>query len=245
MQNTNDVIKKTKGYKRVWAYLYSLEFDPIFQEKIFKLRDKHQKEITKILYTAEYNMKLFGTKENSADEINISQKLKTDMSKITQDIGLDYTWENVLLYYVIANTFQNVASYGQPFLICDNLTETNLKKKKERSDSLNNTYPLAIYITPYSSQQDIVDFIKKTYKKLIKPIQNKYKKDGVTIGKVRKQRVLDRNLLICSYARHKFSYQKIAQFINGFYPNPKKPFGYDDVAKVVAKCKNGGRMEIK
>jgi hypothetical protein len=59
-------------------------------------------------------------------------------------------------------------------------------------------YPIAILIHPYMTERDIIDLVKKTYKSDIEPLQKKYRKENITLGKSRKKsrKIAERNKLI-------------------------------------------------
>jgi len=63
----------------------------------------------------------------------------------------------------------------------------------------NSIYPIAIKISPYASQRDIIDFVKK-YGRRIKEFQKMYKVDNIKIGryKSKKIEIQKRNELIYS-----------------------------------------------
>ncbi len=47
--------------------------------------------------------------------------------------------------------------------------------------------PVAIVVNPYMTQRDIIDFIKKTYKTSIEPIQKRYRKKNIKLKDSRKK----------------------------------------------------------
>jgi len=49
----------------------------------------------------------------------------------------------------------------------------------------NISYPLAIKVSPYASERDIIDYIKRVYKTWIKPIQKHYQNPNYKIGRSR------------------------------------------------------------
>lgn len=71
-----------------------------------------------------------------------------------------------------------------------NTKSNNLVYLEEVSDIKNNsfgsndieTHPISIRVSPYAVCGDIVDYVNKAYSPIIKPLQVKYRRNGVKIG---------------------------------------------------------------
>lgn len=62
--------------------------------------------------------------------------------------------------------------------------------EEDRQDSRkaaknNRTHPISMRISPYASSTDIVSFINRCYSSQLKPLQDKYRRNGFSIGDVR------------------------------------------------------------
>lgn len=73
------------------------------------------------------------------------------------------------------------------------------------------TYPLAIRFSQYASQRDLIDFIKKTYRKVIAPVQKKYKDSKVKIGKLKTRKKLERDEFI--FKHQNLSRKELAKLV--------------------------------
>jgi hypothetical protein len=72
-------------------------------------------------------------------------------------------------------------------------------------------YPVVIRIGPYASKREIVDYINKLYMNEIEPIQNKYKKVGASIGKVKTRNKYFRDDFI--YKNSELPHREIAKMV--------------------------------
>lgn len=93
-------------------------------------------------------------------------------------------------------------------------------------------FPIALQISPYASERDILDYLKKVYRSEILPIQNKYRQVDAGIGK---------------YKTKKGSIQKRNQFIfqNRYLPRkrlmrlvadkfPGTTLDYSEIGKIIS-----------
>ncbi|MEI6144329.1 MAG: hypothetical protein WCP91_01880 [Candidatus Berkelbacteria bacterium] len=62
----------------------------------------------------------------------------------------------------------------------------------------NKLFPIAIRLSPYATERDILDFVKKTYKTTIKPALDMYKNKDSLIGKIKARdgKIQERNEFI-------------------------------------------------
>jgi hypothetical protein len=59
-------------------------------------------------------------------------------------------------------------------------------------------HPIAILLDPYMNERDLIDFVKKTYKEYIEPLQKKYRDPKLKINRIRNKnpRIKERNKFI-------------------------------------------------
>lgn len=97
-----------------------------------------------------------------------------EIDLLRQDLDLDMQWIITLASYVFYNKLEWHSSFG-------GLLEVH--------DAGEGYRPIAIRVSPYASQRDIIDYVRKIYKAEIEPLQEKYKKEGVLIGSINKRNI--------------------------------------------------------
>jgi hypothetical protein len=142
-------------------------------------------------------------------------------------------------YYIIYNTWFDFWSFGGLVQVEDVNQYLNGPFQFEYEEEANidylkgvfEEYPISILISPYASQRDVIDFIKKTHVTHIRPLQEKYQKPDVKIGKVRKRnnKVLVRNKFI--YENRNLSKRKIAHLVAD---NFDEVLDYTYIAKIIS-----------
>lgn len=98
--------------------------------------------------------------------------------------------------YLFYGTVSCSKSLSPSLLVIANLKERKyIPFETNFGDSDDKLYPIAIKISPYASERDIINFVQKTYRTLIKPLQKKYKVNELSLGKVRikSEKILRRN----------------------------------------------------
>jgi len=92
----------------------------------------------------------------------------------------------------------------------DETTNNFVDDFRKKSDE---KYPISIRVSPYASQNEIVDYIKKRWE-FIKELQDFYRKSNVKIGRVKKKnpKVQERNDFI--YQNRKLPLKKISKLVS-------------------------------
>lgn len=202
----DDVIDSTSAQDKAWKYLKGLSEDPSFLQKIRRIRKKYNLPsdgIQEVLQTK--------SEATGKEVINLPEHLSgTDFEKtidlFTKELGLSWTWSDVIQYYVTYNRWLNIWSYGGLVQVEDLNEYINGPFRYEGDEegyleyvkSILEEHPIAITVSPYATLRDMLDFLKKTYKTHIEPLQNKYKNADIKLGKMRKRNtsVLERNQFI-------------------------------------------------
>lgn len=94
-------------------------------------------------------------------------------------------------------------------------------------------FPIAIRISPYASQRDIIDYIRRAYKNIIVPNQDKYKIPGVNIGKYKKRKssIVERNKFI--YENQNLPLKEISRLVEErFGSEHSLDYGY--IGKIIS-----------
>lgn len=120
------------------------------------------------------------------------------------------------------------------------LTNTLHEEKKPLSDEIrdmdDSAFPIKIGISPYATQRDVLDFVKKLFSSVVQPMLDDYKSPSSKIGKMRKKRKRERDSRI-----YEIKEQKPIQRIRTI----KKEFGEDldfgEVTKIISVQKKKRR----
>lgn len=185
-----------ESINKLESYVNGLVEMPEFQKQVrilrkkYKLPKKGQKEFPSHLYSTDFFSRA---------------------SAFSRKLGLGDHWGLVITHYVLHNKIDFDVSFGAtqfipldlnhllnwdgPYEFRDQLLpKARLADLKEAVQ----TYPVAILITPYASEREIIDYIKRAYRPSIQAIQELYQNPKVKIGKVRQrnQEVKKRNQFI-------------------------------------------------
>jgi len=192
----------TQGYQKLWAYFNEIVKKEYVQSKFRELRKKY--DIPKDGFKNGY----YGNPPREW-AFNLDETARNDISNVTEDIcskfKLHYLdWYEILEYYLFFNKIEQIY-HTNSYNLClvqdlvEEKREYELEKQEgcytgtiEKSDD--EAFPIAVRISPYASQRDIVDYIKRMYP-TIKEAQQKYIDKDVKIGKikVKNQQIQERN----------------------------------------------------
>lgn len=189
----------TQGFKKLWNFAKDLTKKKDFQDMVHVLRKEYDiPEQGFIITTNSWthppeNWKYYGGIEQEQIRIKIREFCKEQQLPVKD-------WRSIFEDYVFYNKlflFQDPNSHN----ICY-VTDIKTKRDslgKEISDDIINAYPVALLISPYASERDILDFVKKLYKTEIEPTQKKHRKE-TALGKSRSKNLQKQ-------ARNEFIYE--------------------------------------
>jgi hypothetical protein len=198
-------INKTSSKKKLWSYLADLTKHSAFRKDLKDFRKKFcidEKGYEKPIYI---KMPVNGHKVLTYPnhvEVESQEGYRIELIKFARKYKLGPLWEDVLECYIFYNKFiintmgsmidvEDVCNYFygpyMDFNEKDVLTDYITQKSQD--------FPVAIFLNPYVSQRDIIDYVKKTFKLEIEPLLKSYREDNVGLGKVRQKnsRVAKRN----------------------------------------------------
>lgn len=209
----------TQAQWKMYNYLCSLNGNENFNNKI--------KEIRRVFSLPEN-----GFDKDLKDEFTFINKLpayideqgeKVDFQKEVYDLatGFDLTipWLGAITSYILYDDFffSKILPYIQTIDISEVLTEQEKANSEPMLDededgdeivvnlieNITEGFPVGIFISPYATGKDIVDYVKKQYKKEIEPAQLKHREKGIKIGKIRgrNQTIQERDLFICKHKK--------------------------------------------
>lgn len=143
--------------------------------------------------------------------IENNRRFMKEIEEYAQSLGLKFLWYEVIKDYVLLDELLihdyiaeiELVDVPREFIIDEEPDDSEVWKdgvkmqrqfEKDRAEML----PIAIQFTPYATQRDLIDYIKLAYKTDIEPLQKKYRRDDVLIGRKRRRdgRILERNRFI-------------------------------------------------
>jgi len=214
--------QNSKGHHKLQSYFFDLVKKNNFIKEVQKIRLKHgiplngyapDKRLTPQLdYLPFLPFDWFNGKVN--DEIH---ELVIDLSKLKKKYELNQAViHNPIDIFVVYNIVQEPQNNMIWDMCCamDLQLEKSNKLIKNFQDRKTEMYPVALSLSPYATQNDIISFIKKYYQRHIKPAQDKYKKSEIKLGCTRRKNVSiqERNDFI--YANYYLPRKQLKQLVN-------------------------------
>lgn len=175
---------KSKGVQKMWNYFLEITKTDYFRNFIKEIRKKYNIPLNGFKDECHYippKSLSFGQKQEIENEI---------ITKICEKYKLHYfDYYEIIEVYIYYNTLHLLGELGSCglFRVSDIIEEKEepFSELFQRSDDM--AYPIAVRISPYASQRDLIDFIKNRiiWKKEIQFLQNKYKDKNIKIGKIK------------------------------------------------------------
>jgi len=193
-----DKCYSAQGYKKLWAYFLDITQKRYFEELIKKAR-KDFKIPSKGFKPIKVRNKINYIYPPEEWEYRDNYAVKQKINKIFKDICKKYDlhfidWYQTIEHYLFYNKIQPIYSlnFANLCMVQDLIEEKEeIESKKEekfyddfieKNDDL--SFPIVIRISPYASQRDIIDYVKRVHS-TINELQEKYIKKEIKIGKVR------------------------------------------------------------
>ncbi len=201
----------SSAYKRVWNYFLYLAKTDDFIEVISKLRMKYR--------IPPQGYSLPGVHFGKPDEWRsitdplAERKFDKEIRKICSKFGLHFVpWEDNVLHYVFYNEIFQFLNEAHSRVLCIHEDTWCLKDEpfpEDMREADDKFYPWSIRYSPYASERDIIDFVRRTYKREIKPAQEHYieKNHLPNIARFRKRTAQERDDFI--YQNRNLTQKKI------------------------------------
>lgn len=203
---------ETQNSQKLWAYFLSITRKDEFREKIEEIRIKCKIPINGFQKKGDIKNTPFGeglwTKKVHKMLISEVEKLCHQYDLFPPDWAT--TFDSYIFY---SKLVKPDLSSGELCTIWDFVEDPESSWSSKSLKDFNSFYPLGIRISPYASQRDILDYVKKHHK-WIRIFQDKYKDENNKITSVRPVRFNKdkRNNYIYKY-RH-LSRKQIAEKLN-------------------------------
>lgn len=182
---------QTQGFKKLWNYYIGVVESDRFQLEVKGLRNKYDLPENGIALPEPGNPWSIPHPEwkHHADR-KLYKKLQDETKVLALKYGLlPKDWVDVIESYI----FHDIS------LICPEPNSRNLcfvSDGETKKDSLGHDitsedvaiYPVNLHISPHASKRDILDYIEKIYATEIEPLQKKYQRPDVKIGKFKSRK---------------------------------------------------------
>lgn len=228
---------KTQAFHKLWNSIRGFITKEKSQEKIKKLRIKYR--------IPKNGFPIFGAtwthppkewdlyKSDCLQRSHLMMTIQKDIKKLCPDGFSEKDFVPIFEEYLFYN---NLFISPEPnshnlIYVTDLKTKLDSLGRKITNNDIA-TYPVAILISPYAGERDILDFVKKLYKIEIEPIQKKYRKADSLIGKFRKRNRTKtmRNQFI--YENRNLPYKKLVPLVSKNFPGHQVDEG--SVGKIIS-----------
>ncbi len=229
---------KAAAQKKMRSYIFSLSTNDDFLNSIAQIREM-------------FSLPQNGFVKDVEDELAFIRALpahrdgrgnETDIQKEVYELALRFhltvPWLGSVMKYVLYDDFfpARIESLVQ-IVGTDALVEE--QERRQDNNALHNiadAFPVGIFVSPYASQRDIVDYVKERYSQEIEPLLVKHREKDSLIGRVRarSESIAVRDAFIC---KHKdLPASKLAHLVYEKYGG--KLLDYTYISKIIAKkCK--------
>lgn len=177
-----DRFASTKSHKKLLNYLE----ESLRAEGIENIRKKYGIPINGFKDGNSYDK--WNNALESKKRLKIFKLLGNDIQKLSKKVNI-FNFEGIEMVesYLYFNSFDFIPNpcFVNLCIISDIILEREEPLTKEIAEGDDKMFPIAIRVSPYASRRDIVDFVEGTYKLSIRPLQEKYAKKNVLIGKIK------------------------------------------------------------
>jgi hypothetical protein len=173
---------KSKGVQKVWNYFLEITKTDFFRDFVTNSREKYGIPL--------HGFPAVGDTYSKPEGFTSGKLINEIIEKICKRYALHYAdYSEVIENYIYYNFLSPLTGIGVCglFLVSDIIDEKEEPFGKLFQESDDAAYPIAIRISPYASQNDLVDFVKNKviWEKEIGFLQNKYRDKKIRIGKVK------------------------------------------------------------
>ena len=201
----------TTGHRKMWNYFLDIFESEKFQNEIIELRKKFNIFVEELCQQDEHIL----PPKIVASEIY--RKVQNEVWELCKRHAIHpFDFSSVIEWYLYYDQFVEI---NNDFDSCNLFKTVDVLQEKEEpfgkdiQEADDVAFPISIRISPYASQRDLIDYIKKTYPHGIGFLQDQYKNKSISIGKnrSRKKTIRERNDFI--YKNRNKSLKAIRQLL--------------------------------
>jgi len=171
----------TKSHQRIWTHFTDLVNTKNFQNFVETTRKESM-----ILYDETIG---YYRSKNAEIQVMTLPLIAHRIKEFCEQNTLHYTdFVDIISHYIQYDKVIDPSYFENAFNLCIVEDSVDRKEKSDNQywiDSDDKMYPLSIRFNPDISQNDLIDFIKKTYQTHIEPRQ----KRSQNVGKIKKTRI--------------------------------------------------------
>lgn len=205
----DDKTLKGMGAMKINAFLRELFLRESFQQQVHLLRKKYRIPESGFRIVPanpesndqEYRVTLPPEGWIGWEDAGLWGDFEEDLISIENEHGLlgdESPFLTPLAFYIFFNVEAPIQFCPWQLCFIENRRGKISQKETARMDK---THPVCIRVSSYASSSDIVAFINAAYSYLIKPLQQKSRKQGLVIGRVKTKNttIKERDMLIYSH----------------------------------------------
>lgn len=187
---------RTQGFKKPWLALKAILKTDTFQKTIGGLRDKYKVppggfRVTENPWTHPPKEWDFYHKDDFWKRMRVLERIRHELEATCLEYGFPpKDFVNVLEHYLFYDrSFITLEPNSHNLIYVTDLATRCDSLGRELTDVDIKTHPVALLLSPYVSERDLLDYIRKIYTTEIRPIQHKYRKPGSEIGRHRTKKL--------------------------------------------------------
>lgn len=198
LEQIKKILTSTTGHKKLVNYIKEIIKNEQFKADVQDIRERHAISFEKVREPFSSGPDIMDEVINLLDKYHLEfECFEFMMCYVTEDEFVEEFIGNMLFTEDIINTKEMLQGASEPIV-----------EKK---------FPVVIRVSPYASERDILDYVKKMYSFMIQPIQDSYK-EKTSLGKVKRKNeaIQLRNDFI--YENRHLPHEKIMRLLvpNGF-----------------------------
>lgn len=235
-ENLLTKVKRSQSYNKVWLYYQTLVQSEGFLKRIAALRIKYRIPLKIVDIHGKKIRSSVQSAWESVTPFKIQKKFWSDIEKIMRNYGISYAdnFDSVNAYVFDNKVMAFQDMEGNLCRIWDFVEERNEPFSKNTQDTDDKIFPIGIKISPYATQRDVLDYIKKYYP-VLKSLQSKYKENKLFIGKfkARNEKIIIRNKYI--YKLRNFKLKTIGEkLLNKFGDDPIYDLDEGEISNIIS-----------
>lgn len=169
----------TQGWRKLSNYLDALFLTNKFKKDVRHIRKICNIEIDPVNFNPNNSQRIVDARNFSYDE-----KINQEIINLCNKYGLSVKY----FYIPMVNYLRGRKDNYIQMSLSDGLCAISWKDSFDVfrfGPKIDDSFPVSINISPYASERDVIDFVKKTYTKHIKPLQDAYRKDGIKLSRIK------------------------------------------------------------
>ena len=167
--------------------------------------------------------------------------LKKDVNKICEKYALPIrSWSDTIEFFIFYNkriSLVDTFVYKQ-IIVSDSIRKNDVDGNEVNKKTVKE-YPIAINITPYVGENELVDYIHKMFITEVKPIQERYLNPEIKINKVRAKKSSIKEVKAFVWENRQIKGSDLTKLVHQKFKKISRsgevgPYTYDDINKMIS-----------